>query len=87
MHHSSLQGLWSSVKVKEKGKAIISLEEDIEEKEPSPLAIQKDPVGPIANDFKKYKEYFLYKVNENFRSSWGSQIIPQTFRDTWKGTT
>lgn len=62
MQHSTSQGLPSSSKAKGRGKIVIGLEEQVEDKEPSPSLVQKDP---IAANIGKDREYLIEKINEH----------------------
>lgn len=65
MHHSTSQGPPSSSQAKDKGKIVIGLEEQVEDKHPSPSLVQKDLVDLVAASIGKDREYLLEKVNEH----------------------
>ena len=48
---------------KRKKEKVIGLEEQVEDKEPSPSVVQKDFVDPIAASSGKNREYLLEKLN------------------------
>lgn len=68
MQHDTSQGHPSPNKAKEKGKVMIGSEEPVEGKEPSPSAVQKDHVDPIAARSGKDREYLHERVNEHLEN-------------------